>query len=233
MDGHELDKKDIDVIKEKLESWKKVGASGAIGVGAGIGTTAVVKSLLVPATLWNSSLNIFGLGSGVLLSSAAFSAATTLLPLTVGGALFVGSMFVFDKREKRNFSRFLADVIISSMPMIHADGEITDDEMAMVKRLASHPEIHKADCARIMNAIGQCNDIDYVCNNFLMHEKKSEKALVKARLLLSIAWEIAKSDGKIHSKEIELHDNMAKIFNVERNYTKEVRLILTPEFAPA
>jgi len=117
--------------------------------------------------------------------------------------------------------------------MIHADGEVNDNEISLIQRLASNTEIRKKDHDRILDAINQCQDIDYVCNNYLMYEKKREKAEIKARLLLSIAWEIAKSDNKIHQKEIEMHDQMARIFNMEAHYTEEIRMILSPELSHA
>jgi len=228
-----VSKEELDIIQERIEAWKKVGISTGAGVGVGIGSAAAAKSVLVPATLWTGTLDFFGLGSGVLVSTTTFAVATTVLPVSVGGAVFIGSMVAFKKREERNLSKFLSDVIVSAMPMTYADGKITEDEISQIQRLASNPKIRDDDRGRILKALENPIDLDYVCNNFLMHERKSKKSQIKARLLLSIAWELAKSDKKISPKEIEMHDRMAKIFAVEEDYTKEVRLLLTPGYAAA
>jgi uncharacterized tellurite resistance protein B-like protein/ElaB/YqjD/DUF883 family membrane-anchored ribosome-binding protein len=228
-----VSKEELAIIQEKIEAWKKVGISTAVGTGAGIASASATQSILVPATLWNSTLSVFGLGSGVLVSSSTFALATTVFPVSIGGAVFVGSMFAFKKREKTNLSKFLSDVIISSMPIIYADGKITEDEISQIQRLSSNPEIRDTDRKRILKALENPIDLDYVCDNFIMYDKKSKKAEIKARLLLSIAWELAKVDEEIHPKEVEMHDRMAKIFAVEENYTREVRLLLTPSYASA
>ena len=228
-----ISKEELDIIQERIEAWKKVGISSAVGVGAGIGSATAAKSVLVPVTLWTTTLDVFGLGSGVLVSTSTFALATTVLPVSVGGAVFVGSMVAFKKREERNLSKFLSDVIISSMPIVYADGKITEDEISQIQRLASNPEIREGDRERIVKALENPVELDYICSKFLMHERKSEKAEIKARLLLSIAWELAKVDEEIHPKEVEMHDRMAKIFAVEQDYTKEVRLLLTPDYAAA
>ncbi|MEA3360345.1 MAG: TerB family tellurite resistance protein [Thermodesulfobacteriota bacterium] len=228
-----VSKEELVIIQEKIKAWKKVGISTAVGAGAGIASASAAQSILVPATLWNSTLSVFGLGSGVLVSSSTFALATTVFPVSIGGAVFIGSMFVFKKREKANLSKFLSDVIISSMPIIYADGKITEDEISQIQRLSSNPEIRDTDRKRILKALENPIDLDYVCDNFIMYEKKSKKAEIKARLLLSIAWELAKGDEEIHPKEVEMHDRMATIFAVEENYTKEVRLLLTPSYESA
>jgi uncharacterized tellurite resistance protein B-like protein len=74
-------------------------------------------------------------------------------------------------------------------------------------------------------------DLDSVVKNHLMYEKNGDKSAVKARLLLSISWQIAKADGKIDNKEIRMHKKMADIFQIEESYCQEVRALLAPATA--
>jgi uncharacterized tellurite resistance protein B-like protein len=115
--------------------------------------------------------------------------------------------------------------------MVYAGGKYSEEKTLQVKQIAANPEISDDDRDRILKALSKPFDIDYIFEKHLMHEKKPEKARIKERLLLSIAWEIAKADQHIDQTEIELHDRMAKIFEIENNYCKEVRALLTPNLS--
>ena len=224
-----LGNEDLKIIQERIEAWKKVGVSTTLSVGSGMGVLAAAKATLIPATLWQNTLNIFGLGSsGILVSGTTFTLATTVLPAAIAGGAFLGSIYGFKKIEDTKLSKFLADAYIASMPMLYADGAMNEEERVVILQLASNRILRETDRKRILRALEQPIDLDYVFNSHLMYEKKSEKAQIKARLMLSIAWEIARSDRIIHPKEIEMHNRMAKLLSVEWNYCKEVRALLTP-----
>ena len=212
-----------------IEAWKKVGVSTTLSVGSGIGVLAAAKATLIPATLWQNTLSIFGLGSsGILVSGTTFTLATTALPAAIAGGAFLCSIYGFKKIEDSKLSKFLADAYIASMPMLYADGAMNEEERVVILQLASNRILRETDRKRIFRSLEQPIDLDYVFNSHLMYEKKPEKAKIKARLMLSIAWEIARSDKIIHPKEIEMHNRMANLLSVERNYCNEVRALLTP-----
>jgi uncharacterized tellurite resistance protein B-like protein len=225
----EISDDQLAIIMEKIKAWKKVGVSGALSVSVGIGSSAAAKSILIPATLWNIILCRLALSGGILLSPITYSLTTSVLPVAIGVTAFTGSIILFGMHEKFRFSRFMADVIISSMPIIYADGNINEEERALVSHMANQSAIRPKDKDRIHEALSHPMDLDDVCSNHLMHEKNPEKAGVKGRLLISIAWELARADGQINNQEIEMHDRMAKTFGVEEDYVNEVRSILSSD----
>lgn len=226
-----LSKEEIDTIQEKLDSWKKVGMSGAVSAGVGAGSAVAAKSLLVPATFWNSITHGLGFGSGLMVSGTTYAIASVYAPIALGGMAFFFSMKGLKKIEKNRLSKFLADVIIASMPMIYADGKVDEKEITTVQSLMSNPAIQKKDRERIQNAMAEPLDLDNIVSNHLMYEKNGDKSAVKARLLLSISLHIAKADGKIDDKELEMHNKMSNIFQIEDTYCQEIRKLMAPSIA--
>jgi uncharacterized tellurite resistance protein B-like protein len=226
-----LTEEEIDTIQEKMIGWKKVSFSSALSVGVGAGGAAAAKSLLVPATFWNSFTSFFGFGSGYLVSASTFTAATVYAPIALGGLAFFLGIKGLKKIENIKLSHFLSDVIIASMPMIYADGEVHEKEVTAINFLMNNPAIYEKDRKRMIDAMNNPLDLDFVILNQIMYEPNGEKSKIKARLLLSMAWHLSKADGKIHEKEIEMHNKMARIFQVEEPYCQEVRALLTPAIA--
>lgn len=223
-----LAEEELKIIEDRMAAWQKVGVSGALSVAVGAGGAATAKSLLIPATLWNSVLSSIGLGSGTLVSATTFTVASIYAPIALGGLAFYAGIKGLKKIEQARLSDFLADVIIASMPMIYADGLIQEEEIDTIQHLISNPSLREKDRKRVLQALENPINIDDIVNGHIMYEKNGEKSKIKARLLLSIAWEIAKADNKINEKEKEMHDKMARIFQVEDIYCQEVRSLLIP-----
>ena len=132
--------------------------------------------------------------------------------------------------EAEKLSQFLADIIIVSLPMLRADGVVDEHEITAIKQLLFNPQINQKDRERVKVAIDSNDSFEDLINKNLLYDKKQEKVNIKRKLLLSITWEIAKADGKIDEKEIELHDRMAKILQIDREAVLEIRRIITPKF---
>ncbi|MGL5078479.1 MAG: TerB family tellurite resistance protein, partial [Waterburya sp.] len=126
--------------------------------------------------------------------------------------------------------QFLADIIIASLPMLKADGIVDENEKLAIKQLLANPQINQKDRERVEVAINSNDSFDDLINKNLLYDKKQEKVALKRKLLLSITWEIAKADGKIDEREIELHDRMAKILQIDQEAVLEIRRIITPTF---
>jgi tellurite resistance protein len=199
-----------------------------LSIGVSAGSAVAAKSILVPATLWNTITHSLGFGSGFMVSGMTYSLAAVYAPIALGGVAFLVSMKGLKKLEKNRLSDFLADVIIASIPMIFADGIVHDDEILAINTLMADPTILDKDRKRIEEAMTANLKLEDIVANHLMHEKNAAKAEIKSRLLLSIAMQIAKADGKVDKKELEVHRKMSRIFKVEENYCEEVRTLLLP-----
>ena len=223
-----LSREELDIIQERMDAWKKTGLSGTLSIGVSAGSAVAAKSILVPATLWNTITHSLGFGSGFMVSSMTYSLVAVYAPIALGGVAFLVSMKGLKKLEKNRLSDFLADVIIASTPMIYADGVVHDDEILAIKTLMADPTILDKDRKRVEEAMKAKIKLEDIVANHLMHEKNAAKGAIKSRLLLSIALQIAKADGKVDKKELEVHRKMSRIFKVEENYCQEVRTLLLP-----
>jgi uncharacterized tellurite resistance protein B-like protein len=134
--------------------------------------------------------------------------------------------------EEHKISQFLADIIIASLPMIRADGQVSKEEKEAVIQLLANPQINKQDKERVKVALSANESFEDIITKHLLYEQKEEKVLIKRRLLLAITWEIAKADGKIDQAEIALHDRMARILQVDEKTVSEIRFLITPKFLP-
>lgn len=231
-----LTETEIKIVSESLESWKKVNAAtvlgGMSGTGVGVGASSVASSVFMPATLVNKGLAFIGVKSGVMVSTSAYSlltfAAPVALGLSTGATVFGGAMYALNEVEKRRLSAFLADVIIAALPIAYADGHFSTEEKESVQQLLVNAAILKKDQQRILDAMESTDSFDDVINQRILHEAKPEKAQIKNRLLLAIAWEIAKADGEITESEEKLHSRMAKILQVSDEANAEIRRLITP-----
>jgi uncharacterized tellurite resistance protein B-like protein len=240
-----LSEAEVKIISESLEPWKKVGGSLVLGslTGAGTGMLAstVAASSLAPAAWWTpfvpGAIQGVLFGGKTVVSAATFSLATVAVPialgLTIGTGVFSATMFALGKIEEHKISQFLADIIIASLPMIRADGQVSQEEKDAVIHLLANPQINKQDKERVKVALDANERFDDIVTNHLMYEQKEEKVLIKRRLLLAITWEIAKADGKIDQAEIALHDRMARILQVDEKTVNEIRRLITPKALPA
>jgi uncharacterized tellurite resistance protein B-like protein len=239
-----LTQPEIKVISESLEPWKKVGGSLVLGslTGAGTGMLAstIAASSLAPAAWWAPFVPgaIQGVlyGGKTVVSAATFGVATVAAPialgLTLGTGVFSATMFTLGKIEEGKISQFLADIIIASLPMIRADGHVSEEEKEAVIQLLANPQINKQDKERVKVALTASESFENIIHKHLLYEEKEEKVLMKRRLLLAITWEIAKADGKIDKEEIALHDRMARILQVDEQTVNEIRRLITPKALP-
>lgn len=240
-----LTESEVKVISESLEPWKKVGGSLVLGslTGAGTGMLAstVAASSLAPAAWWTPFIPgaIQGVlyGGKTVVSAATFSVATVAAPIalgiTIGTGVFSATMFALGKMEEHKISQFLADIIIASLPMIRADGQVSQEEKDSVMQLLANPQINKQDKERVKVALVANESFEDIVTKHLLYEPKEDKVLIKRRLLLAITWEIAKADGKIDQAEIALHDRMARILQVDDKTVSEIRRLITPKALPA
>lgn len=235
-----LSESELKVITESLEPWKKVGGSFLLGAGiggsAGMAASSFAAAGLAPATWWTpfvpGVLQGVVFGGKTVVSAATFGMATVAAPialgLTIGTGIFSATMFTLGKIEESKLSEFLADIIIASLPMLRADGELSEEENLAVLQLLNNPKIGQKDNNRVQIALKANDSFDTVISNHLLHEDKQDKLEIKRRLLLTITWEIAKADGKIDEREKELHDRMARILQVPQEVVDEIRRIITP-----
>lgn len=233
----ELKLNDIEKIKESLDPWTKVGGSFLLGAGAGslgyLSTAGAASSVFAPATFGNSILAAIGLKSSILVSASTYALLTTLAPvavgITLGAGVVGGSMALFKKGEEKKASEFLADTIIASVPMMRADGHIDQREKDAIYQMMNNSLLRKEDCQRIENALSSCDMFEDLVKEGIINDPKREKREIKRKLILTLAWEIAKADGDIHHYEIELHDRMARIMNIPQETVNEIRRLITPK----
>jgi uncharacterized tellurite resistance protein B-like protein len=233
----QINSSDINLIKESLEPWEKVSTSffvGATGGGiAGLGTAGATTSVFAQATLGNQILALLGLKGGILVSTSAYAMLTTLAPIAVGvglgAGMFGGSMILFQKNEEKKASKFLADVVIAAVPIMYADGHVDSKEKDAIYQMMNNSTLQKEDKQRVKQALDANNSLDELVIMGVFNEQKKEKREIKRKLILTLAWEIAKADDHIHSSEVELHDRMGKIMQISEENVKEIRRLITPK----
>ncbi|WP_069789391.1 TerB family tellurite resistance protein (plasmid) [Cyanobacterium sp. IPPAS B-1200] len=232
----ELKLGEIEKIKESLNPWTKVGGSVLLGAGtgsiAGLGTAGVTSSVFAPASLGNTILTAIGFKSSILVSASAYALLTTLAPIVVGITLGVGvvggSMVVFKKGEEKKASQFLADTIIASIPMMRAYGHRHQTKKDAIYQMMNNSLLQKEDRQRIDDALNSHDMFEDLVKEGITSDPKREKREIKRKLILTLAWEVAKADGHIHDYEIELHNRMARIMNIPQEAVNEIRRLITP-----
>ncbi|MDJ0735392.1 MAG: hypothetical protein QNJ47_15265 [Nostocaceae cyanobacterium] len=150
-----LKESEIKIITESLEPWKKVGGSLILGAGVGASSgmlaSIVAAANLAPAAWWTpfvpGALQTLFFGGRTVVSAATFSMCTVAAPialgLTIGTGVFSASMFALGKIEEKKLSQFLADIIICSLPMMRADGKVSEEEKNAVMQLLNNPQINQ------------------------------------------------------------------------------------------
>lgn len=236
-----LTKSDIEIITESLEPWKKVSSSLFLGAGAGTGAgmaaSSIAASTLAPATWWTpfvpGGIQAMLVGGRTVVSGATFGICTVAAPIalgvTIGAGLFSATMFTLGKIEENKLSEFLADIVIASLPMVRADGNFSEEEKLSIQQLIANPKICDKDKNRINTALNSNASFDEIITQNILHDEKEEKSLIRRRLILTFAWEIAKADGKIDDQEMLLHNRMAKILQVSQETVEEIRHLITPK----
>ena len=222
------------IITEGLPPLAKVSGSLAEGalVGTAIGATANVAAtgMFVQAGLLTSIKAAFGLAGGIVVSGSVYTALTIAAPIglaILGGAgIFQGTSFLRNEGEKIKLSSFLADVIIAALPMAWVDDELSQEEQDTIEQFMLNPALNKKDTQRIREAMQQHISFDYILQGGLLKEENQDKARMKYRLLLCIAYELAKADGVITSKELDLHNRMAKFMRFKEEEIQEIRRLI-------
>jgi uncharacterized tellurite resistance protein B-like protein len=238
---------EIEAVKESLEPWQKVGTSlftGSVtGIGSGVIASNAATAVFMPAAWWTPLASQLpgtiqaALGMKTVVSASTYGLLTVGAPialgLAIGAGTFGATMFAFNQMEAQNLSSFLADVILASLPMVKADGVFDQEEKTAIEQLLANPQINDHDRKRVLAAMDNISTFEDVINQNLLSDKKSEKAEIKRKLLLSLTWEIAKADGKVAEVEQELHDRMAKILQVDAQTVHEIRRLITPKLLVA
>ncbi|BAU15003.1 hypothetical protein LEP3755_55590 [Leptolyngbya sp. NIES-3755] len=224
-----LSESEIAAVRESLEPWQKVGTSlftGSIaGIGGGVIASNAATAAFMPAAWWTPFATQLpgavraAIGMKTVVSASTYGVLTVGAPIALGLAIGAGTfgvtMYAFNQMEARNLSSFLADVILASLPMVKADGVFDEEEKTAIDQLLANPQIQDHDRQRVQAVMGNISTFEDVIHQNLLNEKKTDKAEIKRKLLLSLAWEIAKADGKIAESERSLHDRMAKILQVD------------------
>lgn len=225
------------LVTEGLTPQAKVGGSLAEGVTAGtiagVGTSSVTSSLFVQAGFWTSMKTLVGLGSGLVVGASTYALLTVAAPLGFGTlasvGIYRGAMYLRTKGEQRKMSAFLADILMAALPMVWADGVLTPQEKDALHKLLDNPSLLESDRQRVYGAIERQSSFDEILQTELLRDRNPQKVRLKRRLLLCLAWELAKADGTIDAKEIELHDRMADLLGIDRDAVIEIRRIVTLE----
>ncbi|MCT7967765.1 macro domain-containing protein [Laspinema sp. D1] len=222
------------IVKEGLPPVAKIGGSfaegAAAGVVAGAGVHGAAASVFVQAGFLTSIKAAIGLGGGIAVSASAYSLLTLAAPLTIaaitGVGVSQGALFLRNQNEKRNLSKFLGDVLIAALPMAWVDGELSAQEKDTLETLCLNGAINDKDTKRVREALNKTPNFDEILCQGLLKEEKPEKAEIKHRLLLTTAWEFAKSDGRITPEEVELHNRIAKLTKVSPEEVEEIRRLV-------
>lgn len=233
-------------ITDGLEPWAKVGRSLVEGLTAGAATGAgastVASSMFVQAGFWTSLQGLLGLSSGIAVSASTYTLLTVATPIGLGllatTGVYKGAIHLRNRKERQKMSEFMGDVLIAALPMAWADGHFSIEEKDVFHRLLTNPAILQKDKERVYSCIDTQKTFDEVLETDLLLDRKSretsatlsEKEKIKHRLLLCVAWEIAKADGTISEEEIALHDRMAKVLPmVTPEAVQEIRRMVTLE----
>ncbi|MGI0480175.1 TerB family tellurite resistance protein [Geminocystis sp. CENA526] len=233
-------KSSLKKIGNSLEAWQKslrsVLQGSVAGSAVGLGVSSVASSIFVPSTIWTSLASILGIHTGVAVSASAFTMLTVGLPVTLavttaGGAMY-WSFKNMSNNEKNRESQFFANSIIATIPMGYADGYFCEKEKDVIDQLTNNNRIIQEDHDRIYKAIetNKYKSFNQVCKDNLFLKTGDSNAEIQHTLLLYQAWELAKVDGIIHPKEIELFERMAGILKIKPEVARNIQGMLTPEF---
>lgn len=222
------------IVTEGLPPLAKVVGSIAEGAFAGsiVGTSAqsIAASMFVKAGFWTSVKATFGLTSGFVVAAPMYGLLTVAAPigLAVIAGLGVGQgvKVLRNEGEKKKLSAFLSDVIISALPMAWIDGSFTAEEREILEKLMLHASINDENKRRIRTAMNEQKSFEDILHSGLLQEKNPIKMKLKNRLLLAIAYEVAKADGVISENEIDLHSRMASFMDFEQAEIREIRRLV-------
>lgn len=218
------------IVTEGLPRVVKFSGSGAEGLAAallaGTAAKAVASNIFVQAGFWTSVKAFFG-ASGIIVKPALYSLLTGSVPvfLALGTGSFTahGAMVLRDEGEKEKLSKFLAEILIATLPMCWADGEFSVPERDQIIKLLGCHAINKQDANRVYDSMEKYKTFDRVLEAGILKEKNPEKARMKSRLLLSVTYEIAQADGVVSSEELTLHKRMAQVMDIPEVEAREIR----------
>lgn len=235
-------KSNLKKIGNSLEAWEKsllvLLEGSTAGSAVGIGATSIASAIFTKATLWTSLASLVGLntGAGIVVSASAFTMLTVGLPLTLTAATAGGAMYWRYKQlsteEKIRESKFFSNSIMATIPMAYADGRFCQKETDVIHQLINNPRIIEEDHTHIYKGIKKrkYKTFDKVCEDNLLLKTGDPNAERQHTLLLYQAWELAKVDGIIHPKEMELFERMANILKISPNIVQNIQGMVTPEF---
>ncbi|MDB9312093.1 macro domain-containing protein [Spirulina sp. CS-785/01] len=229
-----------------LPAAAKFGGSVAEGLTAGglttTGTAALASSTFVQAGFWTSVQGALGLSGGIAVGASAYALLTIVAPVGLGTLATVGvTRGVFqwrNRKERKQMSQFVTDVLMAALPMVWVDGEFSQEERDVLHKMLMNPAILEEDRKRVYGVIEEQRSFDQVLATGLLvddehrkkHDQPSVKEKMKHRLLLCIAWELAKADGKIDVEEIQLHNRMAQVLpTIEPEAVQEIRRVVSCE----
>ncbi len=233
-------KSNIKKIGQSLDSWQKTAVSLAegslTGSAIGLGASSVASSIFVQSTVFTSLASVLGINTGIAVSASAFAMLTVGLPVTLAAASAGGIMYYgFKKRsadEQERESKFFSNSILSIIPMAYTDGNFCQIKKDTIHQLTNNYRIKEEDHQRIYQAINnnKYQTFEEICEDNLLMKYGSSNAEIQHTFVLYLAWELAKVDGVIHPKEIELFERMAYILKINPEVYRKIQGIVTPEF---
>ncbi|MGB3206331.1 MAG: TerB family tellurite resistance protein [Crinalium sp.] len=236
-----------DLLKQNnSDSWIKdtlaFSTGASVGTLAGVGTSAVASSLLVPASIWTTVQGFFGISTGVVVSASTYSLMTLAAPVGLGVlatvGIYSGLMNWSNKEQAAKMSKFLSQIIIAALPMAWIDGVLAEQEQDTVERLMTTSGIRKEERDLVWKAIKKRQSFDEIIQTRILfddeHREKtcsqSDNERLKHRLILCTAWEIAIADGRIEQSELQLHNRMADKLGISRKEVQEIRRLINLKY---
>lgn len=222
------------IVTQALPPLAKIGGSVSEGLmgGAIVGTSAygAASSIFVQTGFFTGIKAALGLAGGIAVSAPAYAALTVAAPIGLAAltsvSIFHGASLLRDRGEKRKLSGFLADVLIAALPIVWVDGDFSPQERDTFEKFLLNPTIDEQDSKRVREAMDKHISFEEVLYKGLLKDENPEKAKIKHRLLLCMAWELAKADGSIAKEAIDLHDRMAQLVKIEEEEVKEIRRLI-------
>jgi uncharacterized tellurite resistance protein B-like protein len=224
------------------DSWIKdtlaFSTGASIGTLAGVGTSAVASSLLVPASILTTVQGFFGISTGIVVSASTYSLMTLAAPVGLGVLATVGIYSGLNnwsnKEQAAKMSKFLSEIIIAALPMAWIDGVLADQEQDTVEKLMTTSGIRKEERDLVWKAIKERKTFDEIIQTSILFDDQhrentctqSDQERLKHRLILFKAWEIAIADGRIEWSELQLHNRMADKLGISREEVKEIRRLI-------
>jgi O-acetyl-ADP-ribose deacetylase (regulator of RNase III) len=236
-------------ITDGLAPLTKKGVTfmeGAVtGSVSATGAAGIASSLFVQAGFWTPLQGVLGLSGGIAVGATAYTLLTVVAPVGIGALTTIGVMQSANhfrtRQERQNMSAFLGDVFIAALPMLWTNEACSKPKEAALNKMIMNSILLEKDQERVYQAKAERKTFDDVLRSGLLldqqarqtQETPSNKEKIKHRLLLSIAWELAKADGRIDAAESQLHDYMAKSLpTIDSEERSELRLLMNLESDP-